>query len=615
VLLVLLGRVHLAWPVVGRFRAWRLFEEAARRAPHDPEPRYQQIQVGLYLRGDDGERLARDAIFKILEIVPDYRDIWTIWRGFYEGDGHRRRALRLLERYNDVDTGRRRAGLLLELEEYETADSLLASLLSDSPSDVRLWALRAQAAFEAGRDDDGQQDYSRAVALAASDSTDFLWHQIAAIASPGEEAEYHVTPPEGRRRFLEAFWARREPDLTTPQNERLAEHFHRLRVARHDYRVLHPQSYFHYSPEWRALQGGQAAVILDRLGGFTLHSDVVPGRSVLEDELERLGIGVDVRDVPEPDSVSRYARLGLDGRGLIYLRFGDPNQRLITVGPGPDVEAWRYVVDGRMVSLVFARATAWGGPGFAPGGDFVLFPTSRRELHNGVVMLERDATSVVADLSLTSWVGFFRADDPDGARQGLEDVVVRTSAERATIAVWTLGYRELARVSGEGPLVIHLREGAYRFGADARVGERLGRLRGPLDVPPLAPGWLAVSSLLAAVTSDTAPDRMTMARRMPADRRFALSGRPLTLYAEVYDLPDRDGMADYQVDYTFAPVTAGSGVTFSFTRVVPSATRVIERLVVQPGEVPAGRYRVTLTVKDRVLGLRARSVILDLTLH
>jgi hypothetical protein len=43
---VLLGRVHLAWPTVGRYKAWRLFDEAARLAPDDPMPRYFQIQVG-----------------------------------------------------------------------------------------------------------------------------------------------------------------------------------------------------------------------------------------------------------------------------------------------------------------------------------------------------------------------------------------------------------------------------------------------------------------------------------------------------------------------------------------------------------------------------------------
>lgn len=31
--LLALGRTYLEWPLIGRFRAWQLFEDAARRAP------------------------------------------------------------------------------------------------------------------------------------------------------------------------------------------------------------------------------------------------------------------------------------------------------------------------------------------------------------------------------------------------------------------------------------------------------------------------------------------------------------------------------------------------------------------------------------------------------
>src|SRR5262245_49439070 len=52
--LVLLGRVHLAWPVIGRFTAESLFTRAARLAPQDPEPQYWGARAGLALGGDDG---------------------------------------------------------------------------------------------------------------------------------------------------------------------------------------------------------------------------------------------------------------------------------------------------------------------------------------------------------------------------------------------------------------------------------------------------------------------------------------------------------------------------------------------------------------------------------
>ena len=90
-----------------------------------------------------------------------------------------------------------------------------------------------------------------------------------------------------------------------------------------------------------------------------------------------------------------------------------------------------------------------------------------------------------------------------------------------------------------------------------------------------------MSCLLPAGTRDRAPDRRTMAVAMPADLASERHGRPLTLYAEIYALPDRHGMADYDVVYTFEPIGRGSPVSFGFRRTVPATTTVIERLVIK----------------------------------
>jgi hypothetical protein len=69
--ITLLGRVHLAWPVVGRFKAWDLFQRAAALDSANPEPRYLQAKVGEFLGGDDGERLIRDALYHVWRLDPD----------------------------------------------------------------------------------------------------------------------------------------------------------------------------------------------------------------------------------------------------------------------------------------------------------------------------------------------------------------------------------------------------------------------------------------------------------------------------------------------------------------------------------------------------------------
>lgn len=594
--------------MVGRFRAWRLFEEAARHARDPSEARYWQMQTGLRLGGADGERLSRDAFFSLLERTTTYRDMWDAWERLYRGEHHRRRAVALLERRQDGASVTRRAFLLIELEAYDAADSLLGHLAARGVLDVASLALRAQAALEAGRIAEGERLYWHAVDRAAADTQDVLWRQVAMVASPEEEVQYYVTPADRRPAWFRGFWARREPDLTTGPNERLAEHFRRLRLARREFALLHPLARFHRSAEARALRGGLGPAILARLGEFWA-GGIIPGRSRVEDELQSAGVGVDLRDLPEPDSVTRYLRYGFDGRGLMFLRFGAPRERLISVGPGLDVEAWRYVVDGESVSLAFARATADGG------GDFVVYPTSRRELHNAAVMLERDVSAVAPSMDLAAWVAFFRSTYPELARQGFLDVVVRAGADSASVAIWDLGDQEMVRTQGASPMSVTLREGVYRLGVDARVGTRLGRVRDRFETPPIGPGWLAVSSLLIAVTGDSAPDRAAMARLMPADRVIVRDGAPLTLYAEIYDLPDERGLARYEVTYAFDPLGQERRVTFSFPRVRAAQPAVVERLTVQPGLVPPGRYRVTLVVRDRILGLTARGTALDVDLR
>src|SRR5512134_534985 len=55
---LLLGRAHLARPVVGRYAALAAFRAAARLAPEDPAPLYWQSEVGLLLGSDEGEGIA-----------------------------------------------------------------------------------------------------------------------------------------------------------------------------------------------------------------------------------------------------------------------------------------------------------------------------------------------------------------------------------------------------------------------------------------------------------------------------------------------------------------------------------------------------------------------------
>src|SRR2546425_9623675 len=74
---LLLGRVWLAWPTVGRYDALTQFRTAARLAPGDAEPLYRQAEAGLPLWGDDGEGVAPEAVPRPFALPRGYRDAWA----------------------------------------------------------------------------------------------------------------------------------------------------------------------------------------------------------------------------------------------------------------------------------------------------------------------------------------------------------------------------------------------------------------------------------------------------------------------------------------------------------------------------------------------------------
>jgi hypothetical protein len=288
----------------------------------------------------------------------------------------------------------------------------------------------------------------------------------------------------------------------------------------------------------------------------------------------------------------------MDGRGLIYLRFGEPDRRLIS---NRGVEAWDYQFGDGYARITIARATTMRG------GDMVLFPTNRAELSNTVTMLSSDRTSLDADLVVEAWVAFFR-----GVLEGEQLVYVGVNGDTSGVAVWNDQWVEMQRVRGTPPHVLPLRRGYYALGVDRRHGDKLGRLRTEITVPTLWRGSLALSSLLIGISEDSVYGRDDIARTMPANRQYPAgtplpanrrypAGRPLALYTELYGLSaNADGMSYYGVTYAFEPERGGGLFSLSFDRVVQASDVVPERVMVQPEELPPGRYRVRLTIEDQV---------------
>jgi hypothetical protein len=129
-------------------------------------------------------------------------------------------------------------------------------------------------------------------------------------------------------------------------------------------------------------------------------------------------------------------------------------------------------------------------------------------------------------------------------------------------------------------------------------------------------------SSLALAPAEALLDRDAALRGMPADLVYP-AGTPLSAYVEVYGLTaDQSGRSQYHVRYEFAPlrslparlIRGTRPVVFEFDRSA-FARPGAEQLVIEPGKVPAGRYRVTVVVTDLQRNVKSESAAIDVTIR
>jgi tetratricopeptide (TPR) repeat protein len=613
--LTLLGRIYLAWPVVGRFRADSLLTRAGRLDPGNPEPFYWLGQVGLKLGGDDGEEIARRGLTRVLAIEPDYRDAWTLWLRLYRGDGERLAAVHALARHAGAFAAdQRRAMLLIELGRRDEAMALLGSLAAARASDAVTHALLARTFFEQGRDTEGTSEYQRALRAAADDTAQVLWRQVRSIASAQEREAWAATPPERREAFLRLFWARRNPDLRAQTNARLGEHFRRMAQAERFFRLLHPNAMYFRSPRWRALAGGVGIAPGTQSAREEAAADPCSARlqGVRDAPITAGGQG----PRPEPDSTSTTANLedALDDRGRVWVRQGPPDMRIAQERLG--YEVWCYNRPEGVYRVTFMRRTSggWGG-----GGDMVVTPVLAGEAETAGLLLATDRPSLGSELTFSFWTAAFRS----AADADLTELYLFPDSLAAIAVLLDTNGVEIVRDTASGrALRVAARPGRYALLLDGARAGRTGRYRGGTTLPDLTGEDLAVSSLLVS-SGEVPPQRDSLAARAPAGLRLS-AARPMRFYAEIYGLGRLGGIAHYEARYHFERIDGGflsiqghrervSSITFE--REQPFEPRTIETLLVDPGRLPRGRYRVVLEVVDLQRGSSAASAAMEFQLR
>lgn len=612
--LTLLGRIWLEWPVFGRFQAESLLLRAARLDATNPEPLYFLGKVGLALGGDDGEMISRPALVRLLALEPEYRDGWTLWLSLYRGDSDRRAAARALERHaGRYSSDLRRAQLLLEQRERDSAATLLDQVIERHPLEPAPRALLARVMYESGRDEDGWRAYDGALRLAHRDTAGVLWLQVRSIATPAERNRYADLSIDHREAFFRTFWIYRDPNLLTAINERIGEHFRRYGKALRSFALLHPNARYHRSSTYRALAGGvglppgpDIRPLIDAAIGALCSGTV---RSV-RDEPVTLGGGPRMRQPPTQETPNLED--GLDDRGRVWIRWGRPDERFVF---NSDVETWCYRVGGgHVLRVTFMRRTG----GFGASGDMVVTPLLAGEAESADELLTTDRPTLPpSGLAFSFWPATFRR------RIGtLTELVLFPDSVGAVAVLVDDDGITVARDSAVGrPLHLLAAPGRYLLLMDGVRGTQIARYRGSTILPAYPGGQPSVSGLLVAAGA-VAPLRDSMEAAAPGGLRLSAHA-PLRVYAEVYGLAARGGVVTYEATYRFERVERtflGLSrrrriTTIAVNRELPAAEWHVETLRVDPGRLPRGHYRLVLEISDPVRGASAASSTLEFDLR
>lgn len=232
------------------------------------------------------------------------------------------------------------------------------------------------------------------------------------------------------------------------------------------------------------------------------------------------------------------------------------------------------------------------------------------------LLLATDESSLRSTLSFSFWPAPFRAAD----REHTELLLMPDSVSGIAVLIDDEG-REVARDTATGrPLHLVAEPGHYLLLLNGRVEERVGRYRTSIVLPDYDVDAPVVSGMLLG-SGALPPNREALAAKAPHGLILP-AAEPLRVYTELYNMGRIDSVARYVAEYRFERLDGfvfrpgrQRSTTVTFTREVPFASRIIESLVIDPGRLPPGRYRLVLEVNDQVRGVSASSALIEFRLR
>jgi len=650
-----LGDIYRQMPK-RNFDAVAEYQLAIRIDPACCEACYSLAQTGFALGETQDFRMAARALADLVCLDPDYKDTYVLWRDnlMDQTDQNLRLADRCLEKYI---SGRREksawwfdlAQVRYRLGEAERAlealDKLEKALPEHKPALRSL--LRARCLLDL--EDWTGFEYNYDLALkAAREKKDFsrLLIEAEPIFRPEErEKAGRLETAEEWEDFFRIFWKRRDPDPLTPTNERMIEHYRRLRQAEKLYTLLLPHNRFQDSRNYsRLVTLLNQPMPQQKPEPFI---DIIPSEPLPYDY--------------DPDLFrDRSPKLSLDQRGLLYLRHGPPDEVRVRedIGEGmgnspPMIGRLKELFESNNpLEIWFYGSTFFVFDRPKGAGDYIYTPVAARGMGDINKAMETESYSDPLPLFRQDFYGA----DFQGPNGRIEvefyqsvpvSAIKQTTPPGAAIAVYDNHWREIARDSTSSRKVFAGGDSLWIAANKVSVdpGRRIYAVR--MDIPgcravkrevmelnPYRDDMLNLSGIILGSPPPAQGEDIYRRRGIEILPRPTLkfqANEIIAIYYEIYGLEkDPEGKRYFQ-EWVTVRLTgeksaeetsllngiesliklggkrAGS-LTLTFEREPPgSSGTVVEHFTIDTSLLVPGRYRLNIEILDKSSGRKQQS--------
>ncbi len=637
-----------------RFEARNALELSLAADPGDVDTWYRLAELNLELGGMDAENRARDALREVLRLDSGYRDAFDRWRRLYLDRDDALRVAELLADQLELEyrpeIALRRIQILAEIERHEDALRELRDFeerVGAPPGQAAaLLHRRGVSETAVGRHEEGWRSYRRGIEAARQPSElEPYYLDIEPLLPADDVRDWSVWSLDERRDYLLRWWARRNPLPLDDVNERWVEQMRRIRFAR---------ATFQYRKPIPVMEGAPATANADF--GLPVLESRLDGR-LMDDRSSiylrhgppdfKAGVGVD------ECGFWYYEREGLpaDGSFAVNLRRSAMgNDCVFAAGPTTGMGAGHFApggVDPEDVPRI--QEAVWADLAVARSSDSYPFEIDER------IPLDVAPATFAAGENLSELAVYFGvprvALDAGSGRARYRKGLVVYDGEWNEV---TRGVEEMEYVLGPGSeegesttfvvdlFRVWIRPGEYHLALqiDDRNGEGIGVWKGSVTVPAFGAAGPELSDLLlAGSVEEEGLARFTRFGHvvLPIPSRTLIRGQPFFLYYEIYGLQAEDeGSARFRIEYAvhaerldrgavrrlFQGLAGLVGVREENDAIVLSFDRVErieegrwpEALSFETAGLPAGDYRVDVTVIDRLADDRTVERSVELTI-